>query len=242
MGQFKGIDAVRADFIQKFTRLSGQQSGRLVKLIRSKSKQKDLPEVKKIPRTWWTQVRTEMQELIRIHTKKIYKTAAIRHGMPKDIAERKANEYSTKRATKAARSMAETSFDRVDSLRAKLDKRIDNQRPTTYEELRFLCLPVFSPQRGRNAAINETTLAASRGAQDAAKYHGLLDPDDEWKTNPPLSRTGPCPVCRPMNGKKRKNWPKELKDGPPAHIGCVCEVRFKHARKLGQRARRNANA
>ena len=45
-----------------------------------------------------------------------------------------------------------------------------------------------------------------------------------WKTRPHLSSTGPCPICRPLDGTTKESWPPQFPDGPPAHPRCVCEL------------------
>jgi hypothetical protein len=239
VGQFKGIEEEREAFLSEMMRLSGQQSGRFVKEIKSRSKLKDFPTFSKLPQSFWVKARTELNKMIEKHATKVYVASAIANGMPRKDAEAKGKSYGFQRARQASVSMINTSFNRAGTLHQKLEDRIDNSIETSHTELRLLAQPVFSPERGRQAAINETTRAASKGAEDAAAFHGLKSPNDKWKTNPPLTRTGPCPVCRPLNNKTRRVWERTFPDGPPAHIGCVCEIVYANARRLGQRARRN---
>lgn len=42
-----------------------------------------------------------------------------------------------------------------------------------------------------------------------------------WHTNPTLSESGPCPICAPLNGTKRR---ANAALQPPAHPNCKCEL------------------
>lgn len=238
--QFRGITQVRNSFTRKMSRLFGRQAGRLVREIRATSDGKNLPDLSGVDsRSLFQKIQEEYKEIVRIQATKVYKEAAIAHGMPKDLANQLAREYAAERSDEAARQLSGSAFDRFVNLAERLDKRIDQDKETSYRELRAEVKKVFNPVRGENVAINETTLAASEGAQRGVEEIGLASRKDKWKTNPHLSATGPCPICSPLNGKTRVVWERRgFPNGPPAHIRCVCSIDFANKRKIAAFVRR----
>lgn len=236
--QFKGITQVRNSFVRTMGRLFGRQAGRLVKRIRSKSPGSTFPSASKVSFKFFNQIEEEYQDLVRIKTTKIYREAAIAHGMPKDEANQRAREYAAHRSDVAANQLSGSAFDRFITLTRKLEKRIDNSSETSYTELRRMVMEVFNPARGQNVAINETTLAASEGAQQAVSNLGLTSRKDKWHNNPHLSKSGPCPICTPLHKKTRRVWEKKFPTGPPAHVRCVCSIKFANAKKIAAYVRR----
>ena len=238
--QFAGIRVARNAYIKKMTRLYGRQGGRLVRAIRSTTSgdDKSFPDTDSITISFFEQAKEEYKELVRIHSRKIYRDSAIAHGMPKDLANLKSRQFAEHRAREAGNSMANSAFDRFLNLQKRLDSRLDRDVETSYSELRREVKKVFNPVRGSNVAINEATIAASQGAQDAAEDAGLDSRKDRWRTNPGLSATGPCPICKPLNKKTRRVWEKKFPNGPPAHPRCVCSIDFVNSRKLKAKARR----
>jgi hypothetical protein len=241
--QFKGITQARNSFIQKMTRLFGKQAGRLAREIRATTNDKDFPDIEEVNiSSFFDQVREEYKDLIRVQTRKIYIDSAIAHGMPEDLANQRAREFAEQRADIASRQITGSAFDRFTNLAQRLDKRIEQNKETSFNELRNEIKKVFNPVRGENIAINEATIAASEGALKGAKDSKLDSRKDKWKTNPHLSRTGPCPICKPLNNKTRRVWEKKFPNGPPAHIRCVCSIEFANKRKIAIRSRKLARA
>lgn len=96
------------------------------------------------------------------------------------------------------------------------------------KEIDELLADTFGPKRVASNAIDETTRARHAGGEAAIEETVGISQDDEWENNPQDSVSGPCKICKPLDGMKRKDWPWRYQEGPPSpHRGCVCTVRYK---------------
>ena len=88
---------------------------------------------------------------------------------------------------------------------------------------------LFSSERAELIATTEVTRAITTG--ELLILWMLWDEQKRifeaiWYTKPERSRTGPCPVCRPLHGTTSRVWRLISPAGPPGpQPGCVCILR-----------------
>lgn len=236
--QFSGYGILRSNFMRGIAKIHGVQSRRFIREIAKRSSGRRFRSIR-ITKGFWRKIESEYNNSIRKHIRRIYKKSAISFGMPKDVASSMALQFASGRSSISSMMIIESSLKRAIALDNKLKTSLQSSQRLTKEELAREVRLVFSPERGINVAVNEATLAATTGAQDAIMLLGLVSDKDEWKTNPGLTASGVCPICMPLNKTKRKFWSKEFPNGSPAHIGCVCEIKFFNKRKALSVARKN---
>lgn len=99
--------------------------------------------------------------------------------------------------------------------------------------LQRVMINTFGPANDARRALDEVTAAQTAGGEEAVRRTVGLSIRDRWRTNPgrlpgslKLSRTGPCPICKPMDGVRRLGWIDPRGPGPWIHNGCVCDVLY----------------
>lgn len=102
--------------------------------------------------------------------------------------------------------------------------------PETYHKI---LVQIFGPENDARRAINEVTAAQSAGGDAGIELTVGLSIRDRWRTNPgslpgaaKLSASGPCPVCKPLDGVMRMGWPDPRGPGEWIHSGCVCDILY----------------
>lgn len=88
----------------------------------------------------------------------------------------------------------------------------------------------LGPNRAAQAATNETTAAQSAGGEAGIDATVGISQDDLWINRPELSKTGPCPTCKPLHRTPRSYWSRIYPSGPgrEVHDGCVCTILYKN--------------
>lgn len=95
----------------------------------------------------------------------------------------------------------------------------------TQDEIDELITDTFGPKRIETIAMDETTRARHAGGESAIEETVGISQDDLWRNNPQDSVTGPCKICKPLDGLKRSEWPWRYSEGPPSpHPRCVCSI------------------
>lgn len=94
------------------------------------------------------------------------------------------------------------------------------EQSQTRQQLEDVILRNFSPVRAEMIAVTEITRAAAQGemgVSDELRKQGI-EMVERWQTS---NDEIVCPICSPLNGKKRGDgW----SDPPPAHPRCRCFV------------------
>jgi hypothetical protein len=111
--------------------------------------------------------------------------------------------------------------------------------PETFPELDFdeeldkAIDDIFSRAHADFVAMSETTAAQSAGGEEGVRLTVGTSILDRWRTNPgrlpgalKLSKTGPCPICKPMDSVRRLGWIDPRGPGPWIHPGCVCDILY----------------
>jgi len=129
-----------------------------------------------------------------------------------------AKQWANTRAREIARRMRENTEQRVKAAR-------ERSTPDTFSnEIEG----VFNPSRAKTVAASEVTASITAGERETAdditnKTDGkTLTP--RWQTE---QDSKVCPICRPLHGLTEDDWPEALRDGPPAHPNCRCELSWK---------------
>lgn len=100
------------------------------------------------------------------------------------------------------------------------------QEPTK-EEVDEIIDSAFGPSRIAQNAVDETTRARHAGGEAAIVATVGISELDEWRCQEKAEGVPDdkvCPICRPMNRKRRKNWPWRRDAGPPCHPNDRCWV------------------
>ena len=160
----------------------------------------------------------------------IFIASATQHGMDATAAEGCGNLWAFQRAQEVARGYAETSRLTFEHVAAGIRARQpEGPIPTLPKELEA----VFGEGRNKIIVVNETTAARHAGSEQAVKETVGLNDEDMWQVHPELSTTGPCPICRPLDGTPRSYWGRFFPGGPPdPHVGCVCTIVYAFEREL----------
>jgi hypothetical protein len=217
MAQFQGVTRLRNNFLSQMGTFFSTQAQIYINTLR----QNDNTPVQ-FGTNFWVTHRLELRKLLYMHTARIYMASAMQHGMTKKRSIRQADEYAVLRSDHVSLIMVNTSQNKAFALDNAFPFLV--QSTLTIKETKIK--QIFSKSRGKNVAINETTLAASQGSQDAISLLLLDTPTDRWITNPGLSKSGPCRICKPLHNTTRRHWGRLYPKGPPSHIGCVCEISF----------------
>lgn len=112
------------------------------------------------------------------------------------------------------------------------NRTIDRTNPGQYDrkpetidrdELDDLLEQTFGPHRIETNAIDETTRAQHAGGEAGIEATVGISTDDVWRTE---RDERVCPICKPMDGQLRRNWPWRFSDGPPCHPRCRCSIDY----------------
>lgn len=144
----------------------------------------------------------------------LFVTAAEQHGLRDEmfdgasVASRQGVSWARGEAATVAGQYAETSRDILN-------------RKTTFTASDLV--DVFGPERDENAAVTETTRAASAGGEAAVFNTGGVTSQDLWITEVDDRR---CAICKPLHRKPRLEWSRFFPQGPPAHPRCRCFLQY----------------
>lgn len=79
--------------------------------------------------------------------------------------------------------------------------------------------------------------AAGRAGDVASTADGeAVEIDMIWRVHPEDSKTGPCPICAPLDNTPERVWGRVFHNGPPGHPNCVCSL-SPHVVATGEPAR-----
>lgn len=150
------------------------------------------------------------------------------------IAKDDATKWAESRTEKLGKLLAENNKGRFEDAAKSLSKG-------EIDEAAFLdrAGSIFGDTHADGIAINETTVAAVRGQEDAkVENNRLADageklPDGSdavvmvayWE----IEDNDACPVCKPLNGLPESEWSKKFPDGPgpEVHPHCRCRLGYR---------------
>ena len=91
----------------------------------------------------------------------------------------------------------------------------------TRRDLLDLLEPAFGEVRANAIATTEVTRAFSQGTNiyKDMMHDAGIEMERVWHTN---HDELVCPICRPLNEKREKDWDAQFPNGPPAHVNCRC--------------------
>lgn len=214
MAELPNRHQLQAAFAAKVARLTSSQRHKLEKHLGFP------PDIARVPETFWVESQKELNEQLAAVLLLLFIASAEHHGW--DAADRMGLDFATQHAQQVSVLFTGTTRDRLAG--AARGWRPDLPRHDFQRDL----VSILGPERAEALAVNETTVAQTRGGEAAIIATVGISDEDEWKTNPHLSQTGPCPICKPLDGTPRTVWALKFPDGPPApHIGCVCEILYK---------------
>lgn len=137
----------------------------------------------------------------------------------------------------AAGKAAQTALQTTETLRDRLRREVENARlgdrgdvgDLTDDGIDEALDEVFTPERRKTTATNETTGAISAGQIGSRDRHhepgagGSIEIDLIWRTE---GDNRVCPRCSPLNGTTEDVWGRVFPDGPgqAAHPNCRCSL------------------
>lgn len=171
---------------------------------------------------FWTRVAQDRAKVSEVPLYSTYQASANQHardlgvraGSTADLLDEDAYAYAESRADVLGRITTGTSRDRA------------SRKEEAGASLEEIAAAAFSPHQAQLIAVSEVTHAQTRGGEDFIYGLGLQSDDDRWVTHPELTRTGPCPICQPLQNSPRSRWSLEFPAGPPAHPHCVCAIDY----------------
>lgn len=151
----------------------------------------------------------------------IYKTAALHAARDAAIRlDHSALEFAAQQwAMETAASLAGRVISSVRANLASLEQEAA-RRGASLALVLLAALPdLFSPSRARGFAVTTTTGGTTAGERFSLGESGLLA---IWALG--RSKSGPCPLCEPLNGLREDEWPEYARGGPPLHPHCACHL------------------
>ena len=208
-----------AKVAKALSRLSSQHRRELVKLLGNP------PSIDNVPAAFWDRVQQDTEEKLAALLLLIYFASSTHHGLDRSAAAELADKFAARRAADVAEKYTATSRERTENYSREWAERAKaTGEPIPRTEVAERTVSVFGPERSAKVAVTEVTVAQTEGGETAAKKLKIASTEDKWKTNPHLSRSGPCPTCSPLHNKPRREWEKLFPDGPPIHDYCCCEI------------------
>lgn len=213
MAELKNRDNVEGRFRRRLSRLNRRQRQRLQRHLG------DPPSLANVPERFWQRLDNELQDELEEFLFLIYLFAVAQHGADEDAGRRRGRLFASARASRTSSGFIKTSKQLV-SAKSRQDKT-----PAQ------IATEVLSAKRAAQIAVNETTLAQTRGAEFAVEKTVGLDEDDTWFTR---NDNRVCPICEPLHRNRRSSWSSKFPDGPPAHVGCRCWIHYANERRGGR--------
>lgn len=225
--QYPSRNADEASYVKRLERLSSSQRAQLRKYLGYP------PKPENVPASFWREVAAEAERENAIALYLIFLNSATFHldGASDDDRDRlrqsgdvdtAGSAFADALAAGMAQRWAETAEKRWGVVVDRINQAEGPEGSAlTKTDLEGLLVDVFSPDDAAGAAAYGTTSAESAGGETAAGETFGVDAKDKWRTNPHLTRTGPCERCEAENGKPRSEWSQRYPSGPPIHEYCV---------------------
>lgn len=214
--QLRGRDKLEAEYLDKLAQLSEEKRREFLEAAG------DPPVPERVSAGWWAAYRDEVAALLLLMLLRGHADSAVQHGLIADRARAEAAAWSAAESNRLAREVVANSRGRIIE-QARALRADDLWTPAAFDQI---ISSDFGAARWENLVTTETTRATVRGGETAIRSLGGLSALDVWQLNPGKSSSGPCSVCRPLGGTRRAEWGLIFPDGPPAHPGCVCEIRY----------------
>lgn len=221
-----------ADFARRLSRLSSRHRQELVRLLGNP------PDPARVPDSFWAKVQREQEEELLLMLLLIFMASGEFHGLDAADARTLGGEWASGRAGSVSADYVVTSRDRLTTIAGEWKGRQETVArdrgfpqgapsvPLPAVEIEGDVLDVFGPERDSKIATTETTQAQTAGSETATAENGTQSPDDQWTTHPEQTKSGPCPVCAPLNGTPRSYWERFFPGGPPVHPHCACTIQY----------------
>jgi hypothetical protein len=179
------------------------------------------PDVANVPESFWQKALDNWEALLIAMLVVVFARAARQHGANAGEAEKAANSFAGDNARPRAALHTDSVRNRLEAISREWRARLEMGEQITWQEIEGTLQDVLGADE---LIATGFTLSSVAGAEWAARLLGLTSPEDKWRTNPHLSRTGPCEICRPLHGLPRSIWARTFPTGPPLHARCVCDI------------------
>jgi len=231
--EIKDREKHEATFRGKLHKLSVKHRRELLTLLGNP------PSIDNVPASFWERVQREQEAELIASLLLIYIAAGTQLGLTDSQAQAVATPRAQARARSISNEFVENSRQqlrkhselwRLKIQKAQAELNQAGQRPTpqkppvTKGDVIEKVSSVFGKDRAARMATTDTTRTRSDAAETIMKATNRESEGDLWRTRPGLSMTGPCPICRPLNGQPRSVWSAQFPSGPPAHDNCVCDI------------------
>lgn len=226
--------ALEAQFAAKLARLTTRQRVRLRALMGSP------PNPKNVPPAFWDEVRREMEDEAAVALYLLFLSSATFHaeaaegkkepGLVAGSFDNAAQSWGRNRAATLATSYAATARDVFAETMAALKQQQEAGQRVTRQQFEDELTKIFGPAKAEQIARTETTAAQSAGGEAGVESTVGVSAADVWLNHPELSRSGPCPTCKPLHNTTRVQWARQFPAGPPCHLNCVCSIKYSNVK------------
>lgn len=179
------------------------------------------PDPMRVPDIFWQKVEDEERRMLSAFLLIIALSNSRQHGSDGPMAAGRARAWADQHAASVARGYVQHSRSKT----LLLGRELAGTK-TSKLDMRNRAGTIFGPDRNKFIVSTETTAASVFGGEAAFSSMGLISAEDTWRNRPSLSQSGPCKICKPLDGRPRTEWALVFPGGPPGHPGCVCEVEY----------------
>jgi hypothetical protein len=183
------------------------------------------PSIANVPQEFWDKVQQETEDELAAILLLIFMRSAEFHGSASAAAGTAAILWARPTAAPFAASFTQTSRDMLAGYGARWEAVIATGQRLTEDVIFEDTNRIFGPGRAARMAVDAVTTGQTAGGEWAVGMFVGTSPNDRWKCNPHLSKSGPCEICSPLDGQPREVWEAEFPMGPPGpHSSCCCEI------------------
>lgn len=221
-------------FARRLSRLSSKHRRELIELMGYP------PDPANVPEEFWQRVEKEENDTVAaILLLLMMQSAEMHFGSLPDYAQAgrsvdafipQVEQAANQRAADFSREYIATGRDKFERFAGDIKNRYDIGGQVYKQDVADAAADIFGPARDARIANNELTRARVFGGEIVIGGTVGISSADIWRNRPALSKSGPCPICKPLDGTPRSYWARFFPNGPPdPHPGCVCEIEYANA-------------
>jgi len=193
------------------------------------------PDPSNVPQSFWDRVENETREETAVLLLMLFVVSARSHirqvgGSFESVRSRiiqQGEAYSQEQSSQIANRYAEGARLGLQSKRIKWNQDEEGgilTKSRVEEDLE----KILGRGRAERISVNGTTEAITAGGDTGVGMTVGISQDDLWINRPWMSRTGPCPICKPLHRTKRSEWGQKYPNGPgeSVHSHCVCVIQY----------------
>ncbi len=221
MPGLRNRQAMQARFGREMGKLNAKFRKELLRLAG------DPPDISRVPPEFWQRVQRESEDEMTALMVLIFAASAGQHGMPRDSAQFRGEQFAAHRAGFVADGLASGSRTRLLDAQTAIERHqartiAETGRISTAaaKDLRIRIANTFGTGRAAGIATTETTAAETGGINAAVEDQPPdIRPLRVWFLGPCRH----CTFCPLVAGTEHSFWSQFI-SGPPAHVRCCCTI------------------